>query len=204
MKNYFRNICVVAFSTIIFTSCSKDEVQAPSQAPVQNTPNANSCNTSNTLFNQMYNLTDLASTGVTNQILGDTSTYEYTFLVNTNSTVCSIGMASIGSNNVPYRIIIKNLTTNIDVYDGVLNFDSGNTNYRSISPVALIVGNQYVIRRITLVKAHQNTRGLGYGNINFPIDEGPLRILGANIYGDNTTLIGVSNLVLPYIDMVFQ
>lgn len=200
MKNKFSKIILPALLLvvalcIIGPSCGDSSIQLQ-------TPSVPTCDSSNTLFKQLYNQTDLASS-VSSQNLYDNQVYEYTFYVDSNRTICSVGLESTAA-NTSYTIEIYNKTDAIMAYTGAFVFNTGATDYKTITPTFLLAGKNYIIRRITATLAGSQTKGLGYASSSiFPVSLNGLIITSANLY-DVNTIGSVTNKVLPFIDIVFQ
>ena len=141
---------------------------------------------------------------------------EYTFSVNTNKTVCTIGYQGSAvnfTNNTPYTIEIYNNTTNTSVYSGSLIFNSASVDYKTITPTNLIANQSYTIRRIAS-NANAPVTGPGAQSVGtwknftvttavFPLVSNGLTITGSKIYNGNLANL-CTNCGLPFIDIVFQ
>ena len=141
---------------------------------------------------------------------------EYTFNVNTNKTICSIGyQGSIAnfSNNTPYTIEIYNNTTSTMVYSGSIIFNSTSVDYKTITPTGLVANQSYTIRRIASnINAQMSGPGIqSVGTwknftanvVVFPIVSGVLTITGSKIYNGNQANL-CTNCGMPFLDIVFQ
>jgi hypothetical protein len=198
MKN-LKKITALFLIILSIIGCSKSDPEPVVVAPV-----VVSCDSSNTLFNQLYNQTDAASTIISNRQLYDLKIYEYTFNVNSSKTICSIGL-SAPANNTSYTIEIFNKTSGVMSYTGVLVFNTGITNYQTITPTQLVVGNEYIIRRKASVLGDTITRGLGFGTSSiFPVTLNGLTITDSDIYDPLPSVRSFTNKSLPFIDIVFQ
>lgn len=141
---------------------------------------------------------------------------EYTFSINSNKTICSIGYQGSVlnfTNNTPYTIEIYNNTTTTSVYSGSLIFNSASVDYKAITPTNLIANQSYTIRRIA---SNVNATVIGPGTQSvgtwknftvttavFPIVSNGLTITGSKIYNGNLANL-CTNCGIPFIDIVFQ
>ncbi len=140
----------------------------------------------------------------------DLVTHEYTFDVNTNKTICSVGYqgnANLFAANVPYVIEIYDNTTSTMVYTGTHVFDSAVVDYQAIAPTALVAGNSYTIRRIAsnYLGNIGNTIGricrFNSGAVPYPVTSGAITINSSNFYGTGGP---AANFGIPFIDIAFQ
>ena len=203
LKNTLVNSCkkialVIALGLTII-SCSP----TPS-------PPSSSCNTVGTDFQNLYTSTLASDPLFDDYTTMDLVTHEYTFDVNTNKTICSIGYqgnANLFAANVPYTIEIYNNTTSTMVYTGNHVFDSAIVDYQSITPTLLVAGDSYTIRRIAsnYLSNIGNTIGricrFNTGTVPFPVTSGAITIYSSNFYGTGGP---VPNFGIPYIDIAFQ
>jgi hypothetical protein len=182
---------------VLTTSCNKDNENK----------NLTGCDSTNTVFNQLYNSV-LNTPQDLEDITMDTELHSYTFEVSSPATICKIGYRSQPTfETIPYLIEIYNNTTSTIVYSGNHTFSSSNTEYVSITPVVLTVGNSYTIKRIQNNFTNDITIFLGrvieHNNgdqLNFPYTFGNLTITGSSFGVD----AGSDNYLLPYIDIVFE
>ncbi|MES2396495.1 MAG: hypothetical protein V4549_10855 [Bacteroidota bacterium] len=192
--NHFL-FCILFFSLI---SCKKDVVIK--KLPV-------GCDPSNSVFNQLY--TNLVSISPNqNSITMDLETHTYSFEVSSAKTICMIGYQSLPSfSQTPYLIEVFDSTSNTLLYNGNHIFSPNSTSYYSITPIALVVGHSYTIRRIQTNWAGNIGNTIGRlvhssaGNIAFPVTFGDLKITGSSSYGTGGPHY---NWGLPYIDIVFE
>lgn len=172
-----------------------------------NNPNP-ACNTANTDFQQLY--TSLTVNPAYQDITTmDLVTHEYSFIMNTTKTVCSIGYqsnANIASQ--PYLIEIVDNASNTNVYSGSIIFSSASTSYASIPGVVLNAGTSYTIKR-TVTNYMGNignttgriVKGSGANPMAFPYTASFFTITGSNFYGTGGP---VPNYGIPFIDIAFQ
>lgn len=200
MKINHKIIGAVLFLGITIIGCS------PSPAPAPPT----GCNIVGTDFQQLYATTLASNALYTNYTTMDLVTHEYTFNVNTNKTVCTIGYqgnAALFAGSVPYTIEIYNNTTSTLVYSGNHIFNSAATDYQPITPTNLVAGDSYTVRRIAsnYLGNIGNTIGrilrFNTGPVPYPVTSGALTITSSNFYGTGGP---VPNFGIPYIDIVFQ
>ena len=168
-----------------------------------------SCDTTNTIFNQLYNNV-LSTPPNVEEVTMDSDLHAYTFEVTSPATICKIGYRSQPTFEAfPYLIEIYNNSTNSLAYSGNHTFSSSNTEYVSITPVVLTVGNSYTIKRIQNNLTNDLTILLGRvvgpqpdsgGQLNFPYTFGNLTITGSSFEAN----AGSDNYLLPYIDIVFE
>jgi hypothetical protein len=173
------------------------------------TPTA-TCNSVNTDFQQLYTATLASNTSFSNYTTMDLVTHEYTFIVNVNKQVCTIGYqgnAILFANNIPYKIEIVDNSTSTIIYSGNHIFNSTTTDYQSIPLTSLTAGTSYTIKR-TVTNFLGNV-GNTIGRIcrfapapqPFPVTFGVLTITSSNFYGSGGP---VPNFGIPYIDIVLQ
>jgi len=186
------------FVSLTFTACNKDEDT--------NTTNNNplECDSSNTTFNQLYN--SLVNTAPNQDLTTmDAEIHSYTFEVLSNKTACKIGYQSLPTfNTTPYLIEIFDNTSSTLIYSDSNTFSSASTSYVSITPVQLLVGHSYTIKRIqTNWNGNiENVIGrLVNGNLTFPVTFEDLKIISSSFYGGGGP---IDNWGVPYIDIVFQ
>ena len=189
----------IALLILVITSCNKDN----------ETKTLSGCDSNNTIFNQLYNSV-LNTTPNIERVTLDTKIHGYTFEVTSPATICKIGYRSQPTfETMPYLIEIYNETTNTIVYSGNHTFLSSNTEYVSINPVVLTVGNSYTIRRIQNNYTGDITIYIGRviykpnlsSNLGFPFTLGILKITNSTF---DSTSAGISDIYLPYIDIVFE
>ncbi|MBC7524626.1 MAG: hypothetical protein H7239_09335 [Flavobacterium sp.] len=205
LKNTLGKLATLGFIFgILSTSVGCSSPSSPTPMP------ATSCNNVNTDFQQIYTNTLASNILYDNYLTMDLVTHEYTFKVNTNRTVCSIGYqgnANLYAGSIPYTIEIYDVTTSMPVYTGNHIFNSAYTDYVSITPTPLNTTDTYKIRRIAsnYLGNIGNTIGricrFNSGPVPYPVNNGDLKILASNFYGTGGP---VPNYGIPYIDIVFQ
>ncbi len=171
--------------------------------------NVNSCDETNTSFNQLYNNV-VSTVGYANFSSGGYGeVHSYDFEVTTSKTICKIGYQSQALiNSTPYLIEIYNNTTNTLVYSGSHIFSNTSTSYVSITPLTLNVGQSYTIRRIqTNWNGNTDNKtgrevGNAIGSFNFPLVMGDLKVTNPKFYDVGSSQF--DSFALPYIDIVFE
>jgi hypothetical protein len=190
-------LCIAA----VLASCKKDQNKKPDPT----------CDSSNTKFNQLFNL-QLSLPSMNDSITIDSYTHQYSFKVSNDEVLCQIGyQAYPGMDTIPYTFELFDSTTNSLIYSGNHLLSSLSTTYVSIVPVNLIAGHKYTISRIQPIDNGNpaNLTGrlalIGFQVVNqlsFPINNNGITILSSDFVG------GISgsheNCALPYIDLVFQ
>ncbi|MBC5834890.1 hypothetical protein G6N05_10595 [Flavobacterium sp. F372] len=134
----------------------------------------------------------------------DLVTHSYTFEVSSNKTICSIGYKSLPTfNTTPYAMEIYDNTASTVLYSGSHTFSSTATSYVAITPIQVVVGHSYTIKRIQTNWGSNigNTIGRLVRNLNFPVTFGNLKITGSSFYG---TGVPLNDWAIPYIDIVFE
>jgi hypothetical protein len=201
MKNCLNYISkVLLLLPLLFISCTKDSHDKAVTA---------GCDSSNTVFNQLYS-TVVNNAANVEQITMDSELHSYTFEVTSPATICKIGYQSQPTfETYPYVIELFDNTTNTLVYSGSHTFSSASTEYVSITPVILTVGNSYTINRIQNNFPNDTAIFIGRivgpqpnsnGQLTFPYTFGNLKITGTS-FGANA---GSDDYILPYIDLVFE
>ena len=200
MKKLVEKVLILLFCIFLLNCDNEDEIE--------NEKVAIGCDETSSNFKQLYS--NLASTASYQDITTmDLETHSYSFEVLTNKTICKIGYQSLPNfNSTPYLIEIYDNTTSTMLYSGSHLFDFVNTSYINLSPIQLLIGHSYTIKRIqtnwngdianTIGRLLDNN---GTGAINFPIVYGDLKITGSSFYGAGGP---GDNIYLPYIDIVFQ
>lgn len=196
----------IALLSLFTTGCSdNDDKEIIENTIVPN--NINSCDSSNTIFNQLYN-TAAGTVPNAEDVTMDTPLHSYTFEVTSAATICKIGYQSQPNFEAfPYLIEIINNTTGTTVYAANHTFSSASTEYVSITPVALNVGDSYTINRIqenwtndiTIYIGRLVYNTTGHAPLNFPYSSGILKITGSSLFAGDS-----DNYTLPYIDLVFE
>lgn len=168
------------------------------------------CSSTNTSFQQVYSATATANAGYPDNNTMDLLTHEYTFSVNANKTICSIGYqgnAVLFANNLPYTIEIVDASNTV-IYSGNHLFDSTATSYVTIAPVNLIANQSYTIRRIIPSGGYLGDLANTVGrilqftvNIPYPVTQNGFTITSSDFYGTGGP---VPDFGIPYIDIVFE
>ena len=196
MKTHLKIIVTLPLILLLIIGCSP--------SPTSN------CNTVGTDFQNLYSTTLASNVLFDNYTNMDLVTHEYTFAVNVNKTVCTVGYqgnANLFAANIPYTIEISNNTTSTLVYTGNHVFNSAAIDYQSITPTALVAGDSYTVRRIAsnYLGNIGNTIGsicrFNSGTVPYPVNSGALTIYSSNFYGTGGP---VPNYGIPNIDLVFQ
>ena len=201
MKTSITKIGLLFFGLFATISCNNDDNQ--------NQPTPSSCNTANSEFSQLYAATLASNSSFTDVTTMDLLTHEYTFELNANKTVCSIGYqgnANLYAAGIPYLIEIIDNSTGLAVYSGNHVFDSAQTEYVSITPTALTAGTSYTLKRtvINYLGYIGNTVGrlLRFnGPSPYPVSNALMTITASDFYGTGGP---VPDFGIPYIDIVFQ
>lgn len=198
MKSIFKNIVTLFILGIIISSCSNGT------NPIPVPP----CNSTNTIFNQLYTNV-VALPGHQNNNTFDTEIHEYTFTFSQTKTICSIGYQSQPAiAAVPYLMEIIDVNTNTVIYTGNHVFSSANTSYVSIPPTLIVANQPYTVRRTMLLSNAGNNFGNIIGRVvhqpgalvSFPQTFGIMTITGANFYQNGGPLV---NMGIPYIDFAY-
>lgn len=201
MKNYFASmLCLVATVALLLLSGCPGSVEQPATT---------TCSEVGSDFNQLVNGL-FAKKTATEKISWDLPTHFYTFSVSANRKVCKIGYkgnAALFTNNKPYKIEIND-AAGASVYAGNHLFKSNTIDYQSITPITLLAGKTYTIKR-TVVGYTNSSQVEGMiitfnsnNNINnFPISQGALTITQAGFSGGGAP---INNYGIPFINMVFE
>lgn len=168
--------------------------------------NVNPCNTTNTLFQQIYNNV-VAIPGNSNLVTMDSDVHGYNFTVSTNKTICSIGYQSQPAVATQlYKIEIIDNTTSTTLYNFSTTFSSTTTSYVSVPNISVVPGHSYTIKRTLLNSLGNVTNTVGRlvtsstYNLSFPYTVGDMSITGADF---GTTSVSTT-FGIPFIDIVFQ
>lgn len=198
MKTQIQKIGFLLLIISTAFSCNNDDNQ-----------NQGGCNTANSEFTQLYAATLASNVSFTDVTTMDLLTHEYTFEVNTNETVCSIGYqgnANLYAANIPYLIEIVDNGTNTVIYSGNHVFDSAQTEYVSITPTNLTAGTSYTLRRT--VTNYLGNIGNTVGRLlrfngpsPYPVSNAAMTITSSDFYGTGGP---VPDFGIPYIDIIFQ
>ncbi len=185
----------------LLTACKKEHNKKPDPT----------CDSSNTKFNQLFNL-QLSLPLMNDCITIDSHSHQYTFKVSNDEVLCKIGyQAYPGMDTLPYTFELFDSTTNSLVYSGNHLLSSLTTTYVPIVPVNLIAGHKYTISRIQPndIGNPANLTGrlalIGFqvaNQLSFPINNNGITILSTDFVGGISG--SLENCALPYIDLVFQ
>lgn len=199
----FKNFAkmTLLFSIFLF-GCSSDDPAPP--------PPAN-CNTTNTPFQQHFIGTLATDPLYSDNVTMDLLTHEYTFKMNSNETICSVGYqgnAVLYANNIPYLIEIVDVSTNTVIYSGNHVFNDAAIEYVSITPTNIVANQDYTIRRTVTNYLGNigNTIGRilrfnGQSNSFSNPNIAGMSITASNFYGTGGP---ATDFGIPYIDIAFQ
>ncbi len=198
-KKTFILILMIGF----ILSCNNNDDDAT------NLEQAQICDSSNTTFNQLYNI-QLNDPNIFDYVSMDGETHGYTFEVITDKRICGIGYRSQPTFEMfPYLIEIYDNTNNSIVYSDYHTFSSVATEHVSIGSILLTAGNSYTIKRVQNNSANDISILVGrlistpnMEDMNFPL------LLDNLIITESwfTRLIEgtIVSVGLPYIDLVFE
>ena len=165
-----------------------------------------SCNTTNTLFHQIY-YNVVAIPGNTELITMDSDVHGYDFTVSSNKTICGVGYQSQPAvSGQYYKIEIIDNTTSTTLFNTFSTFNSTTTSYISVPNITVVPGHSYTIKRTLMNDLGNVTNTVGRlvtsstYSISFPYTVGDLTITQAN-FG---TVSVPSNFGIPFIDISFQ
>ena len=173
------------------------------------TPPAVSCDTTNTIFKQLFNFAKATMAGSTDVSTMDLITHEYKFTPTANQIICKVGYQGnsiLLANNIPYTIEIVN-SSNAVLYSGNHIFQSTAIDYKSVGPVNITAGQSYTIRRTVtnymgnLATTQGRMLSFNVPANQFPVTNNGLTITASNFYGTGGP---VPNIGIPYIEIVFQ
>lgn len=173
------------------------------------------CSTTASDFNSLYSGLAANTATYTDHETLDLEVHSYTFSVNTQKTICSIGYkAQPNLAARTYEIKITDVGNNSVLYDGFHLFSTSSTSYVTpSSTITLNPGRVYKIERIQnnyagIAGGVSNTIGRlidnSFGPITFPQTFGNINVLSASAYDVGTTPTFFSNNFIPYIDIRFQ
>ncbi|MDN3677451.1 hypothetical protein QWY90_08980 [Flavobacterium paronense] len=193
-------VLLITATLVIGPSCTSPQASAPA-----------GCNTGLSPFKTLWSDVVTAHPAYTDSNTMDLDVHEYTFTLNANQTVCSIGYqgnANLYTASVPYTIEIYNNTDATMVYSGNIIFNSNSTDYHSVNGISLLAGKSYSIRRIVSNYLGNviNTTGrmLSFTTGNpFPVTSNGMTITSSNFYSLGTPGPD-SNIGIPYIDLIFE
>lgn len=206
IKAYFISTTIVVlllFAAILAIGPSCNPPPASNPTP--------GCNNNLSPFKTLWSDVVHAHPTYTNATSMDLEVHEYTFTLNANKTVCSIGYqgnANLHAAAVAYTIEIYNNTDAVMTYTGNFDFNATATNYHTVSGVVLLAGKSYTLRRIVTNYLNDLSNATGRilffdaGN-PFPATSNGMTITSSNFYSLNTPGPD-SNLGIPYIDLIFE
>lgn len=198
MKNQKLNLVMLLLLTVTSSifSCDDDDNQMPK-----------SCDTSNSLFKQLYN--DIKSDSLVKEIAsGDLEVHSYKFKVNSDKQLCSFGYQSFAKNTEAlYKIEILDAADSSQVYFGKHNFSKDKMSYVEVdSVVSLKADKTYILKRIfdtheyfTYTIGNQLTSSKDI----LPHKYKDLEILSSSFYDAKSTRSYDQRDNLPAIDIVF-
>lgn len=190
MKTNLSKVGILFFLSILFVGCGSP-----------NPPSTSTCNTVGTPFQllETYLLASVSPVYATNVTM-DLDTHEYTFKLQANKTVCSIGYQNQGGYIGQYLMKISQ-GANV-LYGGNHSFVSTSIVFVPINPIALTAGISYTVSRTLLNgtninhrlgKVIENTSG---SNIPYPVTDGNMTIISSTFYGSGGP---VNDIFIPYI-----
>lgn len=199
MKNSIK-IALCTFFVFILSCTSDDDAAKPNGVCDTNATTDFQLLVSNTIAN------NTPGTFV-DDVWMDLDTHQYNFEVSANQTICAVGYQSQGGFTGQYGIEIIDITNNNLLYSNQHTFSATATSYVNLTtPVNLVAGNEYAILRTVINRQDlddQLGRGLRMpgGFIPFPLTQGVLTIKSSTFFGSGGP---VNNIVVPYIDLVFE
>ena len=204
MKTTFKKTIFLFLFGLLIVSCT------PATSPSNPPPSTLACSSANTSFQQLY-ANVLTIPGYSNAVSYDTEVHEYQFKMNANVSICSIGYQSqTAIASVPYKMEILD-ASNLVLYSGNLVFSSGSTSYVSITPVPIVAGQIYTMRRTMLLSAAAGNFGNIIGRLvnlpgaltSFPQTFGAMTITSASFYQQAASGSPLTNRGIPYIDFSY-
>lgn len=137
--------------------------------------------------NMHFSLMDLLNDSNYTLTSIDLTTYEYTFTINEDLLLCSVGYQ--GFNNVPFLITLLDEDDNI-LYEEEMIFDENTQDFINITPIQLDTNKTYTIRRFIEwgnVGEYVSGKIIKEGNFedqyNFPSIQNNITIISSNFYG---------------------
>lgn len=153
------------------------------------------CDATNTLFRQAYD-----SQAGTEEFTMDTWTHEYTFSLDTDGTVCSIGYKG-ETPDLVYTIEIL-APDGSAVYSGEHTFSDTEMEYISIEEIDLTAGEEYIMRRS--IPNYDNGWGVGtLKHVALPLTHEGITVHQSRFYGGGGS-VDPDYTKLPFIDFVFK
>jgi hypothetical protein len=206
MKNIHFPIKTYLCLLVLLAGCNGDD---PASLPPQ-PPQAICDTTVPSLFQQLISNTIANNPSIQyiDDVWMDLDTHQYNFTVSSPESICAIGYQSQGGFMGQYGIEILDITNSNVLYSNQHSFSATTTDYVQLpNPIPLVVGNEYAILRTVLNRQDlddQLGRGLriqGSPPIPYPLTEGSLTIVSSTFFGSGGP---VNNIVVPYIDLVFE
>jgi hypothetical protein len=165
-------------------------------------------NTQGSDFQHIHN--ELTSNGHETAVKMDTEVHSYTFNLNENKVITSIGYQKhqdLGSTN--YLIEIISMSDSITIYSQGHQFGTNNLNYINPTfPILLESGKAYTISRIQTNWGQYITETIGHivktAPSDYPLNHGPLTILETNFNDFGSVNPSLKNYALPRIDIVLE
>lgn len=133
----------------------------------------------------------------------DLITHDYTFKMDVDGEICSIGYQ--GASNLAYQIRILDSSGNI-LYDNNHTFSTTAQDYVSIIPVAINANENYTIQRISNGSEVIGPVTLAYydydipNSVDFPFTAGDFTIVSTPYFDSNMEFPGI---IIPYITFGF-
>ncbi|WP_374548310.1 T9SS type A sorting domain-containing protein [Flavobacterium sp.] len=173
------------------------------------------CSSTASDFNSLYTGLATNTATYTDHETLDLEVHSYTFSVNTQKTICSIGYkAQPNLAARTYEIKITDVGNNTVLYDGFHLFSTTSTSY--VTPSSSIILNPGRVYKIERIQNNYSGISGGVGNtigrlidnsfspMTFPQTFGSINVLSASAYDVGTTPTFFSNNFIPYIDIRFQ
>lgn len=167
------------------------------------------CDTSNSIFKQLYTnaLTNIPV--ATNTVTLDLPVHEYTFSYSTTKYTCALGYTGYPAPvNLTYKMEIIQATTNAIVFTADITFNT-TSKYELIGRYQLTANTKYILRRTLLNNLSNvaNNQGRALVSTNFP-SALPYTFNGLTIFGTSVYNIGSSTFMLnkglPFIDLCVE
>ena len=173
------------------------------------TPPPPSCNTTNTLFHQIYNNV-VATPGNIDLVTMDLDVHAYDFTVSTNKTICGVGYQSQPAvSGQLYKIEIIDNTTSTTLFNFFSTFSATTTSYISVPNITVVTGHSYTIKRTLMNNLGNVTNTVGRlvtsstYSIPFPYTVGDMTITGSSFYQTGSTP-SIFTFGIPFINISFQ
>lgn len=195
-----NSIMLILSFGLLMVSCDDDD-------PMPNPMSV--CDTDNSKFSQLVNQQLTSNPDFELAEFMDLAVHSYTFMVDTDKTICKIGYQAQPNLDTDYEIRIIDVTNgNQVIYSGTHSFSSIAITYESVGGVQLSANTEYKIER-EYDPGFFDTKNIGKlmrstnysNNLTFPMTFGELTITHSSFYGyggpndDN---------YLPYIDLIFE